>query len=76
MDPVRDWELAESDSGDIKVFLSVQRSQDLIARAFLKDIARNLQQFRKEKGYMPTEILPCAYVSNLNDRRNRNIGET
>jgi isoleucyl-tRNA synthetase len=65
--PVENYEMAESESGDILVFLSIERSQELLAKAFLKDIARNLQQFRKEKGYIPTAILPYAYVSNLNE---------
>jgi isoleucyl-tRNA synthetase len=65
--PVENYVMAESESGDILVFLSIERSQDLLAKAFLKDIARNLQQFRKEKGYIPTAILPYAYVSNLNE---------
>ena len=69
--PAGNYEMAESESGDIVVFLSVERSQDLIARAFLKDIARNLQQYRKEKGYIPTAILPYAYVSNLNEEELR-----
>jgi isoleucyl-tRNA synthetase len=31
----------------------------------MKDIARNIQQLRKERGFVPTEILSTAYVSGL-----------
>jgi isoleucyl-tRNA synthetase len=31
----------------------------------MKDIARNIQQLRKERGFVPTAILSTAYVSGL-----------
>jgi isoleucyl-tRNA synthetase len=31
----------------------------------MKDIARNIQQLRKERGFVPTEILSSAYISGL-----------
>ena len=31
----------------------------------MKDIARNIQQLRKERGFVPTEILLYAHISKL-----------
>jgi isoleucyl-tRNA synthetase len=39
----------------------------LTAKGLLRDLARNLQQFRKECGYNPTEILSSAFIANLED---------
>lgn len=47
------------------VFISTQREKGLIAKGLLRDLARNLQQLRKERGYRPTEILSTAHVANL-----------
>jgi isoleucyl-tRNA synthetase len=49
------------------VFISTARSNHLIIMGFLRDLARNLQQLRKEQGRNPTDILPIAYVVNLDE---------
>jgi hypothetical protein len=33
----------------------------------MRDLARNLQQLRKERQYNPTDILSAAYVAGLDD---------
>jgi isoleucyl-tRNA synthetase len=49
------------------VFISTSRDKNLIAEGLLRDLARNLQQLRKERQYNPTDILNSAYVSGLAD---------
>ena len=58
---------AMSERNNVMVFVATKRDEGLIAKGLLRDIARNLQQLRKESGYNPTHILSCAYVGNLED---------
>jgi len=57
--------MVESEQNDITVFVDTTRSNELISMGLVKDIARNIQQLRKERGFVPTEILSSAYISNL-----------
>ena len=65
--PAPGYSMAESDTGDIIVLIETIRNNDLLTKGLVKDLARNIQQLRKEKGYLPTDVLSCAYVSNLNE---------
>jgi len=58
---------AMSERNNVMVFVATKRDEGLIAKGLLRDIARNLQQLRKESGYNPTQLLSCAYVGNLED---------
>jgi len=57
--------MMESDQDKAVVFIDTTRSNELISMGLMKDIARNIQQLRKERGFVPTEILSTAYVSGL-----------
>jgi isoleucyl-tRNA synthetase len=57
--------MVESVQENIIVFIDTTRSSELISMGLMKDIARNIQQLRKEKGFVPTEILSYAHVSSL-----------
>ena len=57
--------MVESEQENIVVFIDTTRSNELIALGLMKDIARNIQQLRKERGFVPTEILSSAYISKL-----------
>jgi isoleucyl-tRNA synthetase len=59
------YAMAERD--DLIVFISTHRDKELTSKGFLRDLARNLQQLRKESGYDPTNILSTAFVANLSD---------
>lgn len=50
---------------NIILFLNTHRNDDLTVKGMVKDLARNIQQLRKELGYSPTKILDTAYISNL-----------
>src|ERR671939_1434759 len=58
---------AMSERNNVIVVITTKRDQGLTAKGLLRDIARNLQQLRKENGYNPTDILSSAYVGNLED---------
>jgi isoleucyl-tRNA synthetase len=57
------------------VFISTTRSDHLIKMGFLRDLARNLQQLRKEHGRNPTEILPVAHVAGLNELEMKDLSQ-
>jgi isoleucyl-tRNA synthetase len=54
-----------SEREGVVVFVSSIRDKDLIAKGLLRDLARQLQQLRKERQYNPTDILDAAYVAGL-----------
>jgi len=56
-----------SERDNIIVFLETTRDKQLIMKGMLRDLSRNLQQLRKERGYNPTDIAPAAYVASLNE---------
>jgi isoleucyl-tRNA synthetase len=56
-----------SEENKMMVFIATKRDKDLIAKGLLRDLARNLQQLRKECGYNPTDILSSATVANLEE---------
>jgi isoleucyl-tRNA synthetase len=58
---------AMSERDNLMVFISTQRDKELTAKGFLRDLARNLQQLRKECGYNPTDTLSTAFVADLYD---------
>ncbi|MXY37947.1 MAG: isoleucine--tRNA ligase [Cenarchaeum sp. SB0662_bin_33] len=49
------------------VFISTKSDDATIARWLLRDVARQIQNLRKELGYNPTDILDEASVIGLND---------
>ncbi len=56
-----------AERGNLVVFISTKRDGNLIAKGLLRDLARNLQQLRKERQYNPTDILSAAYVAGLEE---------
>ncbi|MDN5866162.1 MAG: class I tRNA ligase family protein [Candidatus Nitrosocosmicus sp.] len=47
------------------LLLNTSRNEELVVKGLVKDLARNIQQLRKELGYSPTQILDTAYISNF-----------
>jgi len=47
------------------LLINTSRNEELIIKGLVKDLARNIQQLRKELGYSPTQILDIAYISNF-----------
>ncbi|HEY8139821.1 MAG TPA: isoleucine--tRNA ligase [Nitrososphaera sp.] len=58
---------SSSERGDLVVLISTGRDKALTSKGLLRDLARQLQQLRKERQYNPTHILAAAYVAGLED---------
>ena len=58
---------SSSERDDLVVFISTTRDKDLTAKGLLRDLARQLQQVRKERQYNPTDILNASYVAGLDN---------
>ena len=65
-DPKPGFALAEKDG--IVVIIDGKRDKELIALGVMRDIARNLQQLRKERGYNTTDIIPIAHIADLSEQ--------
>ncbi len=71
--PVAAFELSvEPEEGTVavekeRVFVSLERRRDdaLVTEGLVRDIARRLQALRKERGFVPTEVLDSASVAGL-----------
>jgi isoleucyl-tRNA synthetase len=50
---------------NVVLLLNTCRNEELVIKGLVKDLARNIQQLRKELGYSPTQILDTAYISNI-----------
>jgi isoleucyl-tRNA synthetase len=56
-----------SDKNDLLVIIATKRDKELTIKGLLRDLARNLQQLRKERGYNPTDVLSSAFIADLED---------
>lgn len=56
---------AVASRGKCIVFISTTRNEEMVARGLVKDLARRLQELRKERGYDPTAVLGVASVLGL-----------
>ena len=65
---------AAADHGGIVVVLSTRRSEEMAARGLIKDVARRIQELRKERGYDPADVLAAASVSGLDARQSELLG--
>ncbi|MBA3977537.1 MAG: isoleucine--tRNA ligase [Nitrosopumilus sp.] len=61
--PIENYMYIEKEG--ILLLINVSRNDELIMRGTVRDLSRNIQQLRKELGFNPTEILSCAYISNI-----------
>jgi isoleucyl-tRNA synthetase len=53
--------------GGVFVALSRERDPQLVAEGLVRDLARRLQALRKQRGFVPTEMLESAAVAGLDD---------
>ncbi len=58
---------SSSERGDLVVLISTARDKGLTYRGLLRDLARHLQQLRKERQYNPTDILSSAFIAGLEE---------
>jgi isoleucyl-tRNA synthetase len=64
---------SSSERDGLVVFISTTRDKDSIIKGLLRDLARQLQQLRKERQYNPTDILNDAYVVGLTEEEMINL---
>ena len=70
-DTINGYSAIERDN--VILFLNIHRNDELILKGMVKDLARNIQQLRKELGYSPTKILDTAYISNFSGEEVKKI---
>ena len=58
---------SSSERDGLVVFVSTTRDKDLVIKGLLRDLARQLQQLRKERQYNPTDIIETAYIVGLTE---------
>jgi isoleucyl-tRNA synthetase len=51
----------------------VVRDEELVSEGLVRDLARRLQALRKEKGYVPTDLLPKASIRGLDEEAARMV---
>jgi isoleucyl-tRNA synthetase len=66
---------SSSERDGLIVFVSTMRDKDLITKGLLRDLARQLQQLRKERQYNPTDIINAAYVVGLTEEEMINLSK-
>lgn len=71
MIPKDSYQMASRDG--YTVFISTARDDVIISQWFLRDVARRIQNLRKERGYDPTQILDAAYALGLDDNARQSI---
>jgi isoleucyl-tRNA synthetase len=64
-DSAEGYALAENEN--TLVLIDARRDKDLVIKGLLRDLARNLQQVRKERGYNTTDIVSSAYIAGLEE---------
>jgi isoleucyl-tRNA synthetase len=53
--------------GDVTVFISGKRDDQLLGEGIMRDLARRVQALRKDLGFMPTDILDSAHIAELDE---------
>ena len=66
---------SSSEREGLIVFVSTMRDKDLITKGLLRDLARQLQQLRKERQYNPTDVINAAYVFGLTEEEMINLSK-
>ncbi len=56
-----------SNENETTIFVSKQRDDSLLGEGIMRDLARRVQALRKELGFMPTEVLESAHISELEE---------
>lgn len=69
--PLDGYSSAEDEGGC--VVLDVVRDEELVSEGLVRDLARRLQALRKEKGYVPTDLLPKASIRGLDEEAARMV---
>jgi isoleucyl-tRNA synthetase len=52
---------------EVNVFVSGHRDEKLLGEGLMRDLARRVQALRKERGYVPTDVLDAVHIAELDD---------
>jgi len=53
--------------GEVNVLVSGYRDEKLLGEGLMRDLARRVQALRKERGYVPTDVLDAVHIAELDD---------
>jgi isoleucyl-tRNA synthetase len=62
---VEDENWVSSQEGNITVFINGQRDETLLGEGVMRDLARRVQELRKELGFVPTDVLESVHIAEL-----------
>ena len=66
---------AIADRDGLAVIVTTVRSEEMVCRGLIRDLARRLQALRKERGYNPTDVLDYASITGLDGAQASMLGE-
>jgi isoleucyl-tRNA synthetase len=52
---------------DVQVFLNRKRDDKLLGEGIMRDVARRVQALRKDRGYVPTDVLDAVHIAELDN---------
>jgi isoleucyl-tRNA synthetase len=59
----KEW--ASAREGNLQILLNTRRDEALLGEGLMRDLARRVQSLRKERGFMPTDILEAVHLAEL-----------
>jgi isoleucyl-tRNA synthetase len=65
--PVSEQDWVSAVEGDVSVFISGHRDDQLMGEGIMRDLARRVQALRKEMGFTPTDVLESVHIAELDD---------
>jgi isoleucyl-tRNA synthetase len=65
--PVSEADWVSTVEGDVSVFISGHRDDQLMGEGIMRDLARRVQALRKEMGFTPTDVLESVHIAELDD---------
>ncbi len=59
----KEW--GSASEGNLQILLNTRRDESLLGEGLMRDLARRVQSLRKERGFMPTDILEAVHLAEL-----------
>ncbi|MEM2099080.1 MAG: isoleucine--tRNA ligase [Candidatus Bathyarchaeia archaeon] len=53
--------------GEVSILIDTKRDEKLTGEGLMRDLARRVQALRKERGYVPTDILSVVHIAELDE---------
>lgn len=65
-----EWVCESEDN--LSIFVNINRDESLLGEGLMRDLARRIQNLRKEMGFVPTEFLDSVHIAEL-DKNSRGL---